>query len=135
MNWRGHDDVMQIRSIRGSGEPAWVIALPSAGKRLGPDPSPVRERNEGHFYRLALSLRIFSQRDQSLIEFSPRQNLSKFNRGLLLKNQNCRTSLPRTQAANRAAKAAAEMVPKNGVRGRALPLTDDGPSLSAADDG
>jgi hypothetical protein len=38
MNWRGHDDVMQIRSIRGSGEPAWVIALPSAGKRLGPDP-------------------------------------------------------------------------------------------------
>jgi len=38
MNWRGHDDVMQIRSIRGSGEPAWVIALPSAAKRLGPDP-------------------------------------------------------------------------------------------------
>jgi hypothetical protein len=38
MNWRGHDDVMQIRSIRGSGEPTWVIALPSAGKRLGPDP-------------------------------------------------------------------------------------------------
>jgi transposase len=29
-NWRGHDDVMQIRSFRGSGEPAWVIALPSA---------------------------------------------------------------------------------------------------------
>src|SRR5580704_2116224 len=26
-NWRGHDDVMQIRSFRGSGEPAWVIAL------------------------------------------------------------------------------------------------------------
>src|SRR5262249_2460076 len=25
-NWRGHDDVMQTRSIRGSGEPAWVIA-------------------------------------------------------------------------------------------------------------
>jgi hypothetical protein len=37
-NWRGHDDVMQIRSFRGSGEPAWVIALPSACKRLGPDP-------------------------------------------------------------------------------------------------
>jgi hypothetical protein len=29
-NWRGHDDVMQIRSFRGSGEPARVIALPSA---------------------------------------------------------------------------------------------------------
>ena len=29
-NWRGHDDVMQIRSFRGSGEPVWVIALPSA---------------------------------------------------------------------------------------------------------
>src|SRR5262245_54454178 len=26
-NWRGHDDVMQTRSIRGSGEPVWVIAL------------------------------------------------------------------------------------------------------------
>jgi transposase len=26
-NWRGHDDVMQIRSFRGSGEPVWVIAL------------------------------------------------------------------------------------------------------------
>jgi hypothetical protein len=37
-NWRGHDDVMQIRSFRGSGEPAWVIALPSACERLGPDP-------------------------------------------------------------------------------------------------
>src|SRR6516165_8577712 len=37
-NWRGHDDVMQIRSFRGSGEPAWVTALPSACKRLGPDP-------------------------------------------------------------------------------------------------
>jgi hypothetical protein len=29
---------MQIRSFRGSGEPAWVIALPSACERLGPDP-------------------------------------------------------------------------------------------------
>jgi hypothetical protein len=26
-NWRGHDDVMQIRSFRGSGEPVWVSAL------------------------------------------------------------------------------------------------------------
>ena len=26
-NWRGHDDVMQTRSFRGSGEPASVIAL------------------------------------------------------------------------------------------------------------
>jgi hypothetical protein len=26
-NWRGHADVMQTRSIRGSGEPVWVIAL------------------------------------------------------------------------------------------------------------
>jgi hypothetical protein len=34
--------------------------------------------------------------------------------------------LPRAQAAYRAAKAAAEMVP-NGVIGRALPVTDDGP--------
>ena len=37
-NWRGHDDVMQIRSFRGSGEPAWVNALSSACERLGPDP-------------------------------------------------------------------------------------------------
>src|SRR6516164_69523 len=37
-NWRGHDDVMQIRSIRGSGEPAWVIASLNACLRLGPDP-------------------------------------------------------------------------------------------------
>jgi hypothetical protein len=29
---------MQIRSIRGSGEPVWVIALLSARFRLGPDP-------------------------------------------------------------------------------------------------
>src|SRR5215469_14808647 len=29
---------MQIRSFRGSGEPAWVIAPSSASKRLGPDP-------------------------------------------------------------------------------------------------
>src|SRR4029077_19904939 len=28
----------QIRSFRGSGEPVWVSALPSAGVRLGPDP-------------------------------------------------------------------------------------------------
>jgi transposase len=26
-NWRGHDDVMQTRSLRGSGEPVWVSAL------------------------------------------------------------------------------------------------------------
>jgi hypothetical protein len=26
-NWRGHDDVMQTRSFRGSGKPVWVIAL------------------------------------------------------------------------------------------------------------
>ena len=37
-NWRGHDDVMQTRSIRGSGEPAWVIASLNACLRLGPDP-------------------------------------------------------------------------------------------------
>src|SRR6516165_10877858 len=37
-NWRGHDDVMQIRSIRGSGERAWVIASLNACFRLGPDP-------------------------------------------------------------------------------------------------
>src|SRR5262249_10806912 len=29
---------MQIRSFRGSGEPVWVSALPSAAVRLGPDP-------------------------------------------------------------------------------------------------
>jgi hypothetical protein len=29
---------MQIRSFRGSGEPVWVIALLSAGERLGLDP-------------------------------------------------------------------------------------------------
>src|SRR5262249_51417863 len=37
-NWRGHDDVMQRRSFRGSGEPVWVNALSSARLRLGPDP-------------------------------------------------------------------------------------------------
>ena len=30
INWRGHDDVMQKRSFRGSGEPVWVSALSSA---------------------------------------------------------------------------------------------------------
>ena len=37
-NWRGHDDVMQTRSIRGSGQPAWVNASLNACFRLGPDP-------------------------------------------------------------------------------------------------
>jgi hypothetical protein len=37
-NWRGHEDVMQIRSLRGSGEPAWVGASLNACLRLGPDP-------------------------------------------------------------------------------------------------
>src|SRR6516165_5845900 len=37
-NWRGHDDVMQTGSIRGSGEPAWVNASLNACFRLGPDP-------------------------------------------------------------------------------------------------
>jgi hypothetical protein len=37
-NWRGHDDVMQTRSIWGSGEPAWVSASLNACLRLGPDP-------------------------------------------------------------------------------------------------
>jgi hypothetical protein len=37
-NWRGHDDVVQIRLFRGLGEPAWVNAPSSAGERLGPDP-------------------------------------------------------------------------------------------------
>src|SRR5262249_19946305 len=37
-NWRGHDDVMQTRSTRGSGEPVWVIASLNACLRLGPDP-------------------------------------------------------------------------------------------------
>ena len=35
-NWRGHDDVMQIRSFRGSGEPARVIASSNARDGLGP---------------------------------------------------------------------------------------------------
>src|SRR5262249_32226933 len=37
-NWRGHNDVMQTWSFRGSGEPAWVIASSNACERLGPDP-------------------------------------------------------------------------------------------------
>ena len=37
-NWRGHDDVMQTRSFRGSGEPARVSASSNACFRLGPDP-------------------------------------------------------------------------------------------------
>jgi transposase len=37
-NWRGHNDVMQTRSFRGSGEPAWVNASWNACFRLGPDP-------------------------------------------------------------------------------------------------
>jgi hypothetical protein len=37
-DWRGHDDVMQTRSFRGLGEPAWVIASLNACLRLGPDP-------------------------------------------------------------------------------------------------
>ena len=34
-NWRGHDDVMQTRSIRGSGEPVWVIALLKCALMIG----------------------------------------------------------------------------------------------------
>src|SRR6266540_4136966 len=37
-NWRGHNDVMQTRSFRGSGEPARVIAFSNACEGLGPDP-------------------------------------------------------------------------------------------------
>src|SRR6516225_9692315 len=37
-NWRGHDDVMLTRSIRGSGDPAWVNASLNACFRLGPAP-------------------------------------------------------------------------------------------------
>src|SRR5262249_8148946 len=37
-NWRGDKDVMQTRSFRGSGEPAWVIASSNACDGLGPDP-------------------------------------------------------------------------------------------------
>src|SRR5215468_2687769 len=33
-----HNDVMQTRSFRGSGEPAWVIASSNACEGLGPDP-------------------------------------------------------------------------------------------------
>ena len=31
----GHDDVMQTRSIRGSGEPVWVIALLKYARTIG----------------------------------------------------------------------------------------------------
>ena len=34
-NWRGHDNVMQTRSIRGSGEPVWVIALLKCALTIG----------------------------------------------------------------------------------------------------
>src|SRR5262249_23684103 len=34
-NWRGHNDVMQTRSFRGSGEPAWVNASPNAVLWIG----------------------------------------------------------------------------------------------------
>ena len=34
-NWRGHDDVMQIRSFRGLGEPAWVNAPPKCALSIG----------------------------------------------------------------------------------------------------
>ena len=34
-NWRGYDDVMQTRSIRGSGEPVWVIALLKCARTIG----------------------------------------------------------------------------------------------------
>ena len=37
-NGQGHDDVMPIRSFRGSGEPVWVVACSNARDGLGPDP-------------------------------------------------------------------------------------------------
>ena len=37
-NWRGHNDVMQTRSFRGSGKPARVNASSNAWFGLGPDP-------------------------------------------------------------------------------------------------
>ena len=47
-----------------------------------------QQRNDGHFYRLALRLRTFQQRDQALTGFAPIPNLSKSNQQKLL----CRTS-------------------------------------------
>jgi hypothetical protein len=38
-NWRGHDDVMQTKSIRESGEPVWVIALLKCALTIG---TPIR---------------------------------------------------------------------------------------------
>src|SRR5262249_47079099 len=37
-NWGGHDDIMEVRSLRGLGEPAWVNASLNAPYRLGPNP-------------------------------------------------------------------------------------------------
>src|SRR5689334_13085287 len=64
---------------------------------LSPTSSPIRDRDEGHVHRLALSFRILHQRDQALTEFSPLQNLSKSNRGLFLKIGIAVLSMPRTQ--------------------------------------
>ncbi len=50
-NWRGHDDVMQIRSFRGSGEPVWVIALSKCVLTIGTR-SAQSIRASGHTCRI-----------------------------------------------------------------------------------
>jgi hypothetical protein len=46
-------------------------------------PARNQRQNEGHFYRLALRLRTFQQRDQTLTRFAPLPNLSKSICGLV----------------------------------------------------
>jgi hypothetical protein len=51
INWREHDDVMQIRSFRGSGESAWVNAPPQKCAVLVGNRSAQSTRASGHTCR------------------------------------------------------------------------------------
>jgi hypothetical protein len=86
-------------------------------------PSPLND-DEGHFYRVALGFGTLHQGDQTLTVSSPLQNLSKSIRGLFLKIRIAGFSGPHTQAANRAAKAVAEVVPKRCQMPRVVPHRD-----------
>src|SRR5262249_27402991 len=71
----GHNDVMQTRSFRGSGEPAWVIASSNACEGLGPDlrralgPAAIRAASTGRTHDRTRPM--LHQRKKALVNQAP----------------------------------------------------------------
>src|SRR5262249_51173746 len=97
-NWRGHNDVMQTRSFRGSGEPAWVIASSNACEGLGPDlrralgPAAIRAASTGRTHDRTRPM--LHQRKKALVNQAPSTHDPK-----------------RTSATSKSRSAAASLVP------------------------